>query len=287
MKTYNKRICMLLFAALMVLGVSAQDDRNCRVRIAMNELSYTPKEQKSNAKSVISKIAEVLVFNENTQHQDNYTDAARSAIVRGMTNARRVNAVDGDDGNPVDYYIDATLNNLSTTTKVEEKEVNKKKVKVTYYKAHASLTMHIKNATTNEVVYSPSFSISDYDSSWTESTDGCITSALNTISGRITRALDAWLPFQANIIESARQKKDKQKEVYIDLGSREGAYKDIHFNVYKVKTVAGKEAKQRIGRLRITEVQGEDISLCKVQSGGKEIKEAVDGGEQLLIVSTD
>lgn len=92
---------------------------------------------------------------------------------------------------------------------------------------------------------------------------------------------------RASVLEGARDKKDKQKEVYIDLGAREGAYKGLHMGVYTVKTVAGKEAKKQIGKLKIEEVQGDDISLCKVQSGGRDIKSALDNGETLVIETTD
>ena len=32
---------------------------------------------------------------------------------------------------------------------------------------------------------------------------------------------------------------------------------------------------------------GDEISLCKVQSGGKDIKAAIDAGEKIVIESTD
>lgn len=82
-------------------------------------------------------------------------------------------------------------------------------------------------------------------------------------------------------------KKDKQKEVYIDLGSNEGAFEGLHMGVYIVKTVAGREAKSQIGKLKIEAVEGDDISRCKVQSGGKEIKAAIDAGQQLQVTSID
>ena len=59
-------------------------------------------------------------------------------------------------------------------------------------------------------------------------------------------------------------KKDKQKTVYIDLGSREGAFAGIHMGVFIVKTIAGREARQQIGKLKVETVLGDDISLCKV-----------------------
>jgi hypothetical protein len=69
------------------------------------------------------------------------------------------------------------------------------------------------------------------------------------------------------------------------LGSREGAFAGIHMGVFIVKTIAGREARQQIGKLKVETVLGDDISLCKVQSGGKEIKKAIEAGEQLLVIS--
>ena len=99
--------------------------------------------------------------------------------------------------------------------------------------------------------------------------------------------LNKYRPLKANIIEGSTAKKNKQKEVYIDLGSSEGAFKGLQMGVYQVKTVAGREAKSQIGKLKIEEVEGDDISLCKVQSGGKEIKVAIDAGEQLQVISVE
>ena len=104
----------------------------------------------------------------------------------------------------------------------------------------------------------------------------------------MTKYFNKQLPLYANIIEGVRDKKDKQKEVYIDLGEgTKGVAKGLHFGVYRSKVVAGKEARKLIGKLKISAVEGDDVSLCKVQSGGKDIKEAIDGGETILVVSLD
>ena len=57
--------------------------------------------------------------------------------------------------------------------------------------------------------------------------------------------------------------------------------------VYLVHNVAGHEAKSQIGKLKIEAVEGSDISRCKVQSGGKDIKAALDAGENLKVISID
>lgn len=51
--------------------------------------------------------------------------------------------------------------------------------------------------------------------------------------------------------------------------------------------IAGRETRKHIGRIRVRETLGSDISLCKVQKGGKEIKAAFDRGDAIVAISTD
>ena len=94
-------------------------------------------------------------------------------------------------------------------------------------------------------------------------------------------------PFSARIIERGTVKGEKQKELYIDLGAAHGVREGTHFDVYVIGSIGGKETRQEIGRLKVKEVKGDEVSLCKVTSGSKEVKAALDSNQQLLIISTD
>ena len=145
----------------------------------------------------------------------------------------------------------------------------------------------VKDAKTGEVIANTSVNGRGTEFSSTSTSDQAIREAIARLAGSVTAWLNKYRPLQANIVEGAAAKKNKQKEVYIDLGSSEGAYAGLHMGVFQVKTVAGREAKSQIGKLRIEEVEGDDISLCKVQSGGKDIKAALDAGETLKVLSID
>ena len=145
----------------------------------------------------------------------------------------------------------------------------------------------LKDAATGEVLATPSMKGAGSATSSFSTSDQAIRDAIGRLATRITEWLNEFRPLEANIIEGAASKKDKQKEVYIDLGTKEGAYAGMHLGVFVVKTVAGRQAKSQIGKLKIEAVEGEEVSLCKVQSGGKDIKAAIDSGAQLLVVSTD
>ncbi len=277
----------VLVCCSFVSTLSAQEGRNARVTIGMNNLNYTIKEQKANVGTVLGAIVGAMA-GKVTNQQDGYQDAVRASIVKGISQARRVSAIDGklseeeiSHGNAC--YIDATVSNISTTSQTETYD----KKTTTSYKGIIGLTLHIKDATNDEIIASPTFNISEYDVSWVETAEGALNKALESLAKKVTVYFNKWLPLSANIIEGAREKKDKQKEVYIDLGSSEGAVEGLHFGVFTFKTIAGKEAKKQIGKLKIMEVEGDEISLCKVQSGGREIKEAIDAGVTLKILSLD
>ena len=283
---------LLMMALCLVLGLEtwAQSERNARVVVGMNDLNYTVKKTKT-----LEKVLDVLLTGEVSKDQSKYQDAVRSAILKGISQSHRMSAIDGrlsdeEAALPGARYVDATVSTLSTTSKTETEYIDKEKKKTrtkTYYKALIGITMHFKNAKTDEIIASPTFNVTETDLSWIETEDGAMLKALDRLSYYVNRYCNRWLPLRANVLEGARDKKDKQKEVYIDLGSAEGAYKGLHMGVYTVKMVAGKEAKKQIGKLKIEEVQGDDISLCKVQSGGRDIKSALDNGETLVIETTD
>jgi len=288
----TKTLCFALLALMAIAAKApAQTNRNGHATISINNLNYTQKEQKKkNAGSIIGAIADALITGQTTTQQDGYKDAVRAAVVKGFAQARRISAIDGllsvdEVASGSAFYVDVTVSNISTTTKTEL-SADKTKTK-TYHKGIIGLMIHIKDAQTDQVVNSPAFNVSETDVAWMETAEGALNKALFRLSSDITSYCNRWLPLSANIIEGTSNKKDKQKEVYIDLGSREGAAKGLHMAVYTTKTIAGKIAKHQIGKLKIETVEGDDISLCKVQSGGKDIKEAIDAGTSLLVTTID
>ena len=291
-----KKITIIsLLALLFTVNAGAQEEeaRNKIITAAVNNVQYTKKEVKQTAGKVIGEVLTAVVAGESTQQIDNYEDAVRAAIVKGLSGARRIKCIDGqltpeEAAQPTTWYVDANIANVSTTTKIETYEdKDKKKHTRTYYRGIIGTTLLLKDSRTDEVFNSPSFNISAEDASWMESPEGALNNALMRLANSITNYMNRSLPLKANILEGAREKKDKQKEVYIDLGSAEGGFSGLHFDVFTIKTIAGREARKKIGRLKISTVEGDDISLCKVQSGGRDIKAAIDAGEQLLIITTD
>lgn len=281
---------VLVFTFLFSANSMAQDERNRKVSFFVNSVTFSKQKEKKTAGEVIGNIAEALVTGQINVQRPGSQEAVRAAIVNGISRSHRTIAFDGgpnaDGPSPdAEYYVDVAIPNISTSTKTELSY--DKKHTTMYYKANVAVVLHVKDVKTNAIAYSQNFNITDLDLSWFTSSDEALVKSLEVLSKRITRYFNSVLPISANILEGTRDKKDKQKEVYIDLGESEGAYRNLHFGVYTVKTVAGKEARKQIGKLKISEVQGDEISLCKVQSGGREIKSAIEEGEKLILLSID
>lgn len=90
------------------------------------------------------------------------------------------------------------------------------------------------------------------------------------------------------ILEVSLEKKGKAEEVYIDLGEAAGVKEKDVFEVFETRIVAGRSSKKKIGELKVTNVEGDDLALCKVTKAGDVIlqkMQALGEGEQLKIES--
>lgn len=280
--------------------VFSQDDRNPIIMASMNNLQYNQKKADRRPGTVIGEIATAVLTGQSSKDMEGYQNAVRSAILKGMTEAYRLHVVDGsltkEEAETIGaIYVDGTLNNISTTTKnevVEYEEKNKEgeKVKKTrtdvYYRALLSVTLHVKDAMTDAVIASPSFSISESDMSWVNSPQKAVDNAVARLSRLVTKFFDGMYPLTCQIIERGGIKNDKQKQVYIDLGSAHGLTTGQTLAIYTIRMIGGKEARSQVARLRVKQIEGDEVSFCKVLSGGKDLKIALDEGLD-LIVETD
>lgn len=296
-----KKIIMTMAVLFGILfNANAQIEKNYIFRCGRGNIGYTePVEKKQTTGKAVKNILGTVLETAagmNTQVEDHpeYADAVIGAISGGINSARRINVIDGEftpgevaEGEEA-LYFDGNISSIKTTRRISISKDDKGKThETTDYKASITAMINIKKYGTDEIVKTLNINESDYSYAWISTADGALTNTLSNISQHIAKILNNTFPLYASIVEGNYAKKDKQKEVYIDLGEQFGAFKGMTFNVYTVKTIAGREAKKEIGRLRITEVMGDDISLCKVTRGGKEIKESIDNGDTLLITSTN
>ena len=279
----------LLFALalFMALPMMAQDE-NALKNVNVGELSYTMKEEpKSNLGTVVGAVLDVLA-DQTTTEQPGYVDALRASVIAALGNVRRFVVTDGFQVQPNDetnILIDGVVNFLSTTR--ELRLASNKKDKIPQFYAQLGVTINLKDPATGTIINSQVFDVNRTGWSWYNSADTAIKEALEGLRKKVEKYYNTAFPYTANILERGVEKKDKQKELYIDLGASHGMRTGTHFTVYILGSIGGKETRKQIGRLKVTSVEGDEVSLCKVSSGGKDIKAALDAQQRLLIISTD
>ena len=291
-----KKILMTIAAVLCCsLTVSAQDtqtNRNQVYNIMLNNVEYTHRDEKLSAGEAVGQILSGVLTGQTSVQASKYEDDVKNAIIKGLSGAHRFRYNDGlaqlkdvvQEGNIV---VNAVITNIQAESSTSSLKLKDDVKTSTTYRGIVEAMLTLKDLKTGEVIANPSFGGKGTSFSSYSTSDKAIKEAIAHFATRITAWLNKYSPLQANIIEGTAAKKDKQKEVYIDLGSSEGAYEDLHMGVFQVKKIGGREAKSQIGKLKIEAVEGDDISRCKVQSGGKDIKAAIDAGEKLRVISID
>ena len=286
-------LTIVLACVLTTANVSAQDNGlNPVYKVLLGDITYQKNEVKMKVTvgKVLSVMADVVEGRVTDINNEEYIPLARNRVMEGLTHVRRLQVVDDSEATDARYQVTAVLTDISATRKVKSYDRKDSKGREytemkTYYGAIASVAINFTNVKTGEVTTSTlSGRCSEY--SLAKSADEAIRTALYELADNIYEYYNECYPIRANIIERGTEKKDKTKELYIDVGSR-FIGEDVHFNVYVVGQVAGRETRKQIGRIRVRETLGEDISLCKVQKGGKDIKVAFDNGDAIVAISTD
>ena len=284
----KKLIMLVALMATIAVGNAQNVPENMVQNVSVMEMSYTVKEApKSAVGTVVGAVLDVLA-DQTTTEEPGYSDALRASVIMALSNVRRFKVTDGLQVAPNDatnFIVDGTINYISITR--ELKLASNKKDKIPQFYAQISLTLNIKDVTTGTVLNSQVFEVNKTGWSWVNSTDTAIKNALETLRKRLEKYYNTAFPYTAHILERGTEKKDKQKELYIDLGASHGMRTGTHFTVYILGSIGGKETRKQIGRLKVTSVEGDEVSLCKVSSGGKDIKAALDAQQKLLIISTD
>lgn len=281
------KLFWLTTVMLLIFNISTvhcQTEKNVRYRIGIGGFTHSFKQEKSTVGSVLGEVANTVLTGKATHQRPQYADAVRASIVSGLGNVIRLDVVDRcPDSHEDAFYVDGIISNISTTSKLEP--TKKGEPDREYFRALITVTVNLKNAKTDEITDSRVFSITDNDGGWMSSAEKSVDYALRKLANNITAHYNGIFPLSASVVEGGEVSKDKQKTVYADLGSACGAYVGLHFTVFSVKTIAGKEARIEVGRLKIEKVLGEELSLCKVSKGNKQIKEALDNGDTLVLTS--
>lgn len=164
-----------------------------------------------------------------------------------------------------------------------------------YYICTISFSLEVIDIATGKVIASeliePKQSflgglVSTYD---TKTPDKAFFNSLKGTQKAIDKFVAENFPVTTQIIEITKASSSKAKVLLINTGNINGAKKKQTFRVVELVklTVSGKELirKKEIGTIKITNVEGEEISEAKVIKGGDLILEKFNAGAQIRCYS--
>lgn len=98
--------------------------------------------------------------------------------------------------------------------------------------------------------------------------------------------IDRRFKFESRVLRLAPlDAKGRQKELYIRCGDAMGVQRKDLFLVYLETDMDGAVAREQIGKLRVKEVLGDEVTKCTVVKGGEQIAAAFAAGRPLVVVS--
>lgn len=153
--------------------------------------------------------------------------------------------------------------------------------------ACAHLHLELVDTSTGSVVWSQDLSDENYEYSTTRNP---MDDVINTICRRLTEQFQRLYPTAAPrasvsgpVVRSLEERKNKVETLYIGLGANQQLRKGDQLTVYVVTNVDGYTGRQQIGTVSVTDVQGPELSVCKVKKGDKDIFNALHAGQQLIV----
>ncbi|WP_276803894.1 hypothetical protein [Odoribacter laneus] len=155
-----------------------------------------------------------------------------------------------------------------------------------YYDGIISFTVKVTNIADGSIKVSKQFDYSGLNAKTGDSREAAITATLGYIKTSMQKFVNDHFKLESTIVTIEQSDKKKGAvTVYVNCGSAVGIQKGQLFDVKMEKDVAGKKILTNIGTLKADEVQSEDMTLCKVTKGGKEILEANQEGRKLIVIS--
>jgi curli biogenesis system outer membrane secretion channel CsgG len=166
-----------------------------------------------------------------------------------------------------------------------------------YYDCNISFSLDVLDVETGQVIYSATLKPEDsfLNSVLKSSLGGNNTQAkaFDNSLIRMQKYIDAFIenyfPIHTQILEIVEIKKEEAKEVLLNVGTQTGTQKNDKYSVIEITTyeAGGKSIKREveIGELKVTDVQGAEISSAKVSKGGEAILEKFQSNAKLLCKS--
>ncbi|MCM1066106.1 MAG: CsgG/HfaB family protein [Muribaculaceae bacterium] len=156
-----------------------------------------------------------------------------------------------------------------------------------YYDAAVTYTLKAINPSDGKLIASKTISAGNemFNLQTSPTADEAAMKTCKSAKRGVKGFIEEAFPVLGKVLEVGEVKKDEVKTMYISVGSDAGVVKGNKFNICVERKIAGRTSQSIIGECEVETVEGGDISLAKVKKGGKEVKAAIDGGQDVVLKS--
>lgn len=155
--------------------------------------------------------------------------------------------------------------------------------KFAYGKVHLELT----DAASGLIVWSDDISDDDYTTfASTNPMENVVAHMARSLTERMQRLCPSVAPRAAVsgfVVKTDDEAKNKTHTLYINLGTAQELRKGDVLNVYALKTVGNYSGRELVGSVSVADVQGPELSYCKVKKGERDIFAAIQTGATLVV----
>ena len=289
MNKYRISILAALMLCTFQIALFSQEKSNLQYAVSVGNFNYSPVGKGGTVESVIGDMGQMVTTGKSTDPCDTCLTSVRSAICKGVSNVRRFDIVEKcgvvSKETPA-LSICGTITNVLWLTQLFI-PANRENTPSDMYKVVIGVNMDILDAHTGEVVESRTINVTDLESPWSNTHEQAFKFSMARLSEKITKLLNILYYTSGSVEKGKSMTKSAPKDLYINLGSNDGVDENMRFVVFYERSSEGEKVRRYLGRVKVVDVLGEKSSLCRVQNGGKEIKNMLESGEELLVMNED
>lgn len=284
----------LLTVAIFIAAISAiaQDEPQGKLNVFCDYFSRPSSVPFAWAETIRNNVMEGI---QQTNRVNLIDVDSRSVLAIEQSRREQENASAGEDMDRLKVMKEEGANLLlqgviTTVSVTPNKDSNGK---ITSYEASITFTLKVIDPSNATTVFTKTYTLpksiigislsSLYKSASTEAE--AVQIAAQEAKKEMKKFVEEAFPTVGKIVELDECKGSEAKSVYINLGSANGMAKGAKFEVRVKRMIGGKTSFKYLGEAEVTDVESDDLSKCKIKKGGKEIYEAFNGEQELVVKS--
>lgn len=234
--------------------------------------------------------------------------ALRSQVIAGLSETNRVNLIDVETEASLTLEVGRRASELALEDQtarmgqmrvlganylisgvVSKMGADKKTMEdgKVYYNGNVVYSLKVVNAEDGTLMGAETYTYADLTGATGSTPEEATVNTLKKAQRSMKVFVSKYFKVEGTVVEMGEMKGGKPKNCYISLGSEDGIEKGQRCEVFAVKRIAGREARTMVGVVVVDEVVAEDLADCKFVSGAKEIVDAFQAGQELVLVTKE